>query len=181
MPRTIKSLQVELKRSSHQGAPIIAGGALYFATLFGLSFFIDVRVLQLIWVVGLGAVFPLGILIAQIFKLDLFVKGNALGALAGIVGGIQALYIPVYIVAYKFFPEWLPFLVGTMTAAHFIPYIWLYKSKIYAYMIASMALVSIVFGSIHQWSYTAVPLGIAIIYAVSAALLAVTSKKTTSV
>lgn len=161
----------ELSTKSRQGAPIIAAGSVYFFVLFLLSFVVDGRLLELIWVVGSGVVFPLGLLIARLIGADILVKGNQLGTLAGVVGGIQALYIPVYIVAYKYAPEWLPFIVGTLTAAHFIPYIWLYQSRVYGFMIAAMAAVSIVFGSIHGISFMAVPLGIAAVYGVSAFLL----------
>lgn len=177
MNQSLQHLRIELTRVSRMGAPIIFAGALYFAALFVLSFIIERSVLELIWVVGPGVVFPLGMAVARLMGADIFIKNNQLAVLAGVVGGIQALFIPVYIVVYKVMPEWLPFVIGTLTAAHFIPYIWLYQSKIYGVMIAAMALISIVFGSLHELSFTVVPLGIALIYAVSATVMALTTRQ----
>lgn len=97
MHKTINDLRNEVKAASRFGAPIITAGSIYFLALFVLSFFLDQKILELIWVVGIGVIFPLGILIGRLQGADLFVKNNQLATLAGIVGGIQALFIPAYI------------------------------------------------------------------------------------
>lgn len=177
MNTSITDSRNELKTSSLQGAPIIFAGCIYFAFLFLISFFASQDILALIWVIGLGTIFPLGMIISQLLGARLFIKDNQLGVLAGSVGGIQALFLPTYIIIYKFAPEWLPLIIGTLTAAHFIPYIWIYQSKIYAMMIFFMTILSVVLGCVHSITYTAVPLGLAMTYAVFATFLYTSSKK----
>ncbi|MGQ0514920.1 DUF7010 family protein, partial [Bacillus sp. D-CC] len=73
-------------------------------------------------------------------------KGNPLGILAGLIGGINVLNIPLVLLAYFQFPEWLPFVVAMLIGVHFIPYVWIYESKSYGLLSVGTVFVTSVCG-----------------------------------
>ncbi len=86
-------------------------------------------------------------MIAAILKIDMFAKGNPLGGvLAGLIGGINVLNIPLVLLAYFQFPEWLPFVVAMLIGVHFIPYVWIYESKSYGLLSVGTVFVTSVCG-----------------------------------
>ncbi|WP_431190651.1 DUF7010 family protein [Lysinibacillus sphaericus] len=71
---------------------------------------------------------------SKILGVNLLTTGNPLGTLGGIVAAPQAFYIPVFIIVYMNIPEYLPFTIGLLAGSHFLPYIWIYKSKAYLFI-----------------------------------------------
>lgn len=178
MKKSLKQEQREISISSQKGYPILLAGSLYFFVLAMLYFYIPLETLHLIWVVGLGLIFPSGILLGKLLKIDIIKKGNSLGTLGGIVAGSQAFYIPVFIMVYQNDPEWLPFTVGLLGASHFLPYYWIYDSKAYLFLaIATGIFVFISGGSFIESSYFVTPIGISVIYMLTVLLLLKENKK----
>lgn len=139
-------LKKEIIVSAQRGYPILLSGAIYFFILGFLPFFLDMARVQLIWILGLGVIFPFGLLIAKLLKIEIMTKGNPLGNLGGIVAGMQMFYLPIFILVYQMIPEWIPFTIGILGGSHFLIYVWIYASKAYLFLTIATVAVSAVFG-----------------------------------
>lgn len=113
-------------------------GALYWLAMGVLGLIIEGKTLALCYLLGVGSIFPLGLLLGRLLKADLMSR-NPLGALSGIVGGIQAFFLPLWIVIYIEHFELIPFAIGLLAGSHFLPYIWIYRSRTYLFLTLSMA------------------------------------------
>lgn len=70
---------------------------------------------------------------------------NPLGVLGGIIGGVQGFYLLIWIIIYIEHYELLPMAMGILGASHFLPYLWIYKSKTYLVFAISMAVSCFIF------------------------------------
>lgn len=144
---TLEELKRDMIDEARMGYPLFVAGALYWLVMGILGFFIEGQTLALCYLLGLGSIFPMGILFSKLLKVN-FLSKNPLGTFGGIVGGMQALFLPLWVVIYIERYELVPMSIGIMVAAHFLPYVWIYKSKTYLFLTVAMALVSLVFGYI---------------------------------
>lgn len=79
----------------------------------------------------------------------------------------QAFYIPVYIMVYKNNPAFLPFTIGLLGGSHFLPYMWIYNSRAYLFIMLGTCLAAFLFGSFFvDQAFTLVPLAVSIVYGV---------------
>ena len=141
-----KDLAIKTKR----GLPIILAGVLFWIVMSIMGFVLSEKQVVWVYLIGMGCVFPFGLMIAAILKIDMFAKGNPLGVLAGLIGGINVLNIPLVLLAYFQFPEWLPFVVAMLIGVHFIPYVWIYESKSYGLLSVGTVFVTSVCGILLQ-------------------------------
>ena len=145
---TIDELRNELIVDGQKGYPFFLSGALYWIIMGFIGFFYEnSQQLAFIYLIGTFSIFPLAIALSKILKVNLL-NTNPLGVLGGIIGGIQAFYIPVWIVIYIEKYELIPMSIGILGASHFLPYLWIYRSKTYAVLTIVMALISFIFGYI---------------------------------
>ncbi|MED2187123.1 DUF7010 family protein [Bacillus wiedmannii] len=121
----------DLAQRTKRGFPVIIAGILFWIVASVMGILLSEKQVVWVYLIGMGCVFPFGLMIAAILKIDMFAKGNPLGTLAGLIGGINVLNIPFVLLAYFQFPEWLPFVVAMLIGVHFIPYVWIYESKSY--------------------------------------------------
>jgi hypothetical protein len=137
----LQTLRQDLAARSGRGVPAIAAGAGLWAT-FGFVGLIltDVGVLAVICLAGAGLLWPLGLLIARAQRLDPFARGNPLGQLAGLLGAVQILFIPVMIGVYRLDPGSVPGTLAVLVGAHLLPFAWVYCSR--AYLCCSLAIVA---------------------------------------
>lgn len=110
-----------------------------FWLVAGLAGFLDHNITVWVYLYGIGMIFPIGILVSKAMKVNMLAKDNPLATLSGVVGGMQILFAPVIILVLFQAPEWIPFTVGVLTGAHFLPFVVIYRSK--AYMFQSVATV----------------------------------------
>ena len=104
--------------------------------------------------------------------MNILTTGNPLGTLGGIVAAPQAFYIPVFIIVYMHIPSYLPFTIGLLGGSHFLPYMWIYRSKAYLFVTLSVCLSSLIIGGFfvdHAFSF--VPLAISLIYGIGVLLI----------
>lgn len=133
-----------------------------------MYFVLPIEAVRLIWIFGLGAIFPIGMFISKILGVSLNSTDNPLG----IVAAPQAFYIPVFIVVYMKIPEYLPFTIGLLAGSHFLPYIWIYKSKAYLFVTLGTCFSALILGGFFvEYAFTLVPLAISIVYGISVALI----------
>ena len=174
---TLDELKDDLIRSARKGYPVFMAGALYWLAMGTLGFFLEGQTLALCYLLGVGGIFPLGLLLGRLLKADLTSK-NPLGALGGIVGGIQAFFLPLWIVVYLERPELVPFAIGLLAGSHFLPYTWIYRSRTYLFLPFAMAAASFFLGYVFdRLAFSALPFAMAVIYLAAAAGLAAESRR----
>jgi hypothetical protein len=174
---TIDELKNELIIDAKKGYPFFIAGTLYWIVMGYLNLLIDShQQLALYYIFGTGSIFPLAIIFSKILKVNILSK-NPLGVMAGIIAGIQAFYIPVWVIIYIEQFELVPMVIGILGASHFLPYLWIYKSKAYAIFTITMALISFIFGYvIIGQAFSLLPFLLAAIYLIMATALVIESR-----
>jgi|GEM_PF-251898 len=165
---TLKELKADLIMDAKKGYPFFLAGTLYWLAVGLLGFFFEGRLLSLMYVLGCGSIFPMAIAIGKLLRVNLLTK-NPLGVLGGIIGGIQAFFLPVWIVIYMEQYELIPMAIGILGASHFLPYLWIYQSKTYGVLTVLMAVISLVFGYVlSDYAFSLLPFLLAVLYTFTA-------------
>lgn len=94
--KTLDQLKREHIASTQRGYPILVAGAVYFLALALLRALVLARTVQLIWVLGLGVIFPAGVLLGRLLGIHVISRGNPLGTLGGLIAATQVFYLPVF-------------------------------------------------------------------------------------
>ncbi|GGA87117.1 DUF7010 family protein [Ornithinibacillus halotolerans] len=179
----VNEAKLELMKQTKKGiAMFYVGTAFWF--LMGLLSFIDMHInlLGLFHLIGIGMLFPLGILVSNLLKIDFIAKDNPLSNLAGILGGMQILFAPILILIYMENIEWLPFFIAVLTGAHFLPFSALYNSKAFIFQsVGVIVFASIIGFGFMNYVYTILPFGLSMIYFVTLILLNIENKKIASI
>lgn len=99
--RSLAELRDELRVRTAQGSSALLGGIL-LRTGFGILGLVlpQGSTRRSPTLLGGGLLFPLSLVIARFRRLDPVAAGNPLGVLAGLLGAVQVLYIPVMLGAY---------------------------------------------------------------------------------
>ena len=164
---TFEEMRNDVIRTAKRGYSFPLAGAVFMMIAATASFFVDKDILKMIWLFGMGSIFPLGVLLGRLLGFDVMTK-NPLGVLGGLVGGVQGLFLPVWIFAYVHNPDYLPMFIGVLGGAHFLPYGYIYRSKAYFFMAIATVVVSVVFGYVYvESSYMTTPIAIAAVYLIT--------------
>ena len=167
MTRTLDELQIDIITTAKKGYPILLAGTIVFLLFTLLPLVLPMNIVHLTWIFGLSVIFPLGILISKLVNVNLLVTDNPIGTLGGIVAAPQAFYIPVFVLVYMNIPEYLPFTIGLLAGSHFLPYMWIYKSKAYLFVTLGACFSALILGGFFvDHAYTLVPSAISIVYGV---------------
>ncbi len=163
---TLAALQDHVIDVAQRGYPILVTGSAFFIVLAAISNALPQRTLGLVWIFGMMVIFPTGVMLGAVLRINVMTRDNPLGTLGGLVAAVQAFFIPVFIVVYQFTPQYLPLTVGVLGGAHFLPYSWIYRSRAYIFVSIGTGLASLVIGTVMLSSaYMLVPLAIAVIFA----------------
>jgi hypothetical protein len=167
MDDKLDNLHKDISKTAKKGYPILLSGSIIFFILTFMPLVFPIRTVHLIWVWGLMSIFPLGLLLGKFLKIDLFAQKNPLSSLGAMIAAPQAFFIPVFIIVYMNIPEYLPFTIGLLGGSHFLPYMWIYKSKGYLIVTLGTCLSSFVIGGYFiDYAFTFVPLAISVSFAV---------------
>lgn len=163
---TLRELQDDIIQTAQRGYPILVTGSAFFLLLAGLGNVLPQRTAGLVWIFGMIVIFPTGVMLGSLLGINVMTRDNPLGTLGGLVAGVQAFFIPVFVVVYQFAPAYLPLAVGLLGGAHFLPYSWIYRSRAYGFVSIATGLASLVAGiGVASAAYTVVPLAIAVVFA----------------
>jgi hypothetical protein len=168
----IDRLKKDMIHSAQRGYPVFISGAIYWFVMWMLSGFTGNKLLSLIYILGMGSIFPLGMMISAFLKVNMFATPNPLGKLGGLIGGIQMFFLPIYIFIYQHHPEWIPFFIAILGGSHFIPYAWIYNSKAYYFHSVGMVSIGTVFAfQFKELVFTVLPILMAFVYMLTTVLL----------
>lgn len=161
-------LQQDLSLEAQNGYPMFIAGIVFWLCVGITSFFLPEKVLVWVYVFGVGLVFPLGILVSKMLKINFLATHNPLAVIGGLVGGIQIFFAPlVILVAYQQ-PGWMPFVVGVLTGAHFLPYVAIYQSKAYLFQtIGTVLAVSVIGINWMDQAFRLIPFVLVFVYAIT--------------
>ncbi|MFJ8236150.1 DUF7010 family protein [Ureibacillus sp. NPDC094379] len=172
MTKELHQLQSDIMMQAKKGYPILLSGSIVFLLFTFLPLIFSMEKVYLIWIFGLGIIFPFGLLLSMLLKVNILAVGNPLGTLGGIVAAPQAFYIPVFIIVYMYIPAYLPFTIGLLGGSHFLPYMWIYRSKAYLFVTLGVCFSSLVIGGFFvNQAFIYVPLAICIVYGIGILLI----------
>lgn len=140
-------VQNDLIIKTKRGLPMIIVGMFFWLIVGLLSFFeMHIKMHGLLLFIGISIIFPLGILLSKMMKIDMVAKDNSLSALSGMLGAMQLFFTPILMVIFVDEPQMLPFFVGILTGAHFFPFAWVYKSKAFIFQTVAIISIATIFG-----------------------------------
>jgi hypothetical protein len=175
----IEKVKLDLMIRTQRGIVMIYIGAIYWFMLGILSFVhMPIKLLGLFYLIGAGMLFPIGIVLSRLLKIDFAAKDNPLSNIAGFIGGMQMFFAPILVLIFLEEIEWLPFFVAILTGAHFFPFAALYNSKGYLFLTISVISFSTIIGFIwKEQIYQLLPFGLSVIYLVTSIKLARENKQ----
>ena len=166
-------LRQDLSRRTVRGINAIVAGIFLWTTFTVLGVVVsDSYVLALVYVFGAGTLFPLSLLVAKFMRLDPYAAGNPLGVLAGLIGAVQVLFIPLMIGATLTVPTMVPWFLAVLVGAHLLPFNWVYASRTYVFAAVAISLSA----GLIAWLFPtavaiAVPATVTVILIITAVLL----------
>ncbi|MED4531157.1 DUF7010 family protein [Metabacillus fastidiosus] len=98
MNRTLEQLQTDIILAAKKGFPVLLSGAIVFLLFTFSPLVFSMKIVYLIWILGLSVIFPFGILLSKMMNVNILVTNNQMGTLAGIAAAPQAFYIPIFII-----------------------------------------------------------------------------------
>jgi hypothetical protein len=165
-------LKKDLSMETGLGYPVFLAGILFWLFVGISSFIVTPETLVWMYVFGIGAIMPLAILISKLLRVNFLSAHNPLSTVAGLVGGVQLFFAPLVIMIVLHQPDWIPFAIGVLTGAHFLPYVWIYDSKVYLFQTIATVFVASFFGIVFmELSFHIVPFALSIVYSVTLLLL----------
>nr|WP_078544614.1 hypothetical protein [Litchfieldia alkalitelluris] len=148
---------------------MIIVGIFFWLVVGLLSFFnLHIKMHGLLVFIGISMIFPLGMIVSKMMKIDMMAKDNPLSALAGLLGAMQLFFTPILMVIFIDETQLLPFFVAVLTGAHFFPFAWLYKSKAYIFQTVAIIVWAIIFGFIfNSYLFTIFPFILSAVYLIT--------------
>lgn len=163
-----EELRMELSAEAGKGYPMFIAGVIFWLVMGVGGLFVPQQIMVWVYLFGIGLVLPLGILVSKVIHVNFLATHNPLSTIGGLVGGIQIFFAPIIILVAYQQPDWIPFIVGVLTGAHFLPYVAIYQSKAYLFQtVATVLTVSLIgFGWMDQ-AYLLIPFSLIIVYSVT--------------
>lgn len=169
---SFEKLVDHLSKEAQKGAPMFLAGIIFWSLAIIASLVLPRDIIVWYYLFGIGCIFPLGILIAKVMKINFVSSENPLSVIGGLVGGIQIFFAPLIILVAMNQPDWIPFVVGILTGAHFLPYVSIYNSRAYLFQtIATVGAVTVIGFGWMEHAYLLVPIALIIVYTTTYILL----------
>jgi hypothetical protein len=126
------TMKNELSVKSKNGISFMLSGVIIWGIitiLFFQSFEINMKNIFALYTTGL--MFPLAVILSKIMNVDWKANSNPLGNLGLILNLAQFVYFPLIFWAFISNPNEMLVFFAIITSAHFLPYGWLYHTKVY--------------------------------------------------
>ncbi|PEB51880.1 hypothetical protein CON65_15245 [Bacillus pseudomycoides] len=168
----------DLAKRTKRGLPVVLAGLIFWIIASIAGSILPEKYTVWVYLIGMGCVFPVGLMLAALLKIDMFAKGNPMGSLGGIIGAINVLNIPLVVFVYFQMPEWLPFTVAVLVGVHFLPYVWIYESKSYGLLSVGTVLVTSICGVLFsEKGFIVIPIAVTAVYVITIVGLSIENKK----
>ncbi|MBT2642241.1 hypothetical protein J7I80_08390 [Bacillus sp. ISL-41] len=163
-----EELRMEISAEAGKGYPMFIAGIIFWLMMGVGGLFVPQQIMVWFYLFGIGLVLPLGILVSKVVHVNFLATHNPLSTIGGLVGGIQIFFAPIIILIAYQQPNWIPFVVGVLTGAHFLPYAAIYQSKGYIFQTVATVLAAsvICFGWMDQ-AYLLIPFSLIIVYSIT--------------
>lgn len=129
----------EVSANSAGGAPfLIAYGTTFLASGI-LSYFLPEETAALIVLFQGGAALPAAFWLERWMGWGRMAADNPLRKLSVLLAVSQALWLPALIVAFNMNPRSIPVIMAALGGAHFLPYVWLHRTRLYGMLAAAVS------------------------------------------
>jgi hypothetical protein len=163
-----EELRMELSAEAGKGYPMFIAGVIFWLMMGVGGLFVPQPIMVWVYLFGIGLVLPLGILVSKVIHVNFLATHNPLSTIGGLVGGIQIFFAPIIILVAYQQPNWIPFIVGVLTGAHFLPYVAIYQSKAYLFQtVATVLTVSLIGFGWMDHAYLLIPISLIIVYSIT--------------
>lgn len=163
-----EELRMELSAEAGKGYPMFIAGVIFWLLMGVGGFFVPQQIMVWVYLFGIGLVLPLGILVSKLIHVNFLATHNPLSTIGGLVGGIQIFFAPIIILVAYQQPDWIPFIVGVLTGAHFLPYVAIYRSKAYIFQtVATVVAASLIGFGLMDQAYLLIPFSLVIVYSIT--------------
>ncbi|MBT2682759.1 hypothetical protein [Bacillus sp. ISL-37] len=163
-----EELRMELSAEAGKGYPMFIAGVIFWLMMGVGGLFVPQPIMVWVYLFGIGFVLPLGILVSKVIHVNFLATHNPLSTIGGLVGGIQIFFAPIIILVAYQQPNWIPFIVGVLTGAHFLPYVAIYQSKAYLFQtVATVLTVSLIGFGWMDHAYLLIPISLIIVYSIT--------------
>lgn len=141
----------EVSAHSAGGSPfLIAYGATFLITGV-MSFFLEDTTVALVAMFQGAVALPVAFWLERQMGWGRMAQDNPLRPLSVTLAMSQALALPALIVAFNLNPRSIPVILAGLAGMHFLPYMWLHRTRLYAIMATALAIgafiLQILFGS----------------------------------
>lgn len=149
--------RAEVTAASSGGAPFLLAFAFTLGATGIAGFWLDVRTTALMTLFQGNVALPLAFGIERWMSPVRLSANNPLKPLSIQLAMSQILALPIVLIVYQFVPAAVPAAMGAIGAAHFLPYVWLQRTRLYlglaiAASAGTFALAVILRGSAAPWT-----------------------------
>jgi hypothetical protein len=171
--RTTEAERDEARTANRGGFSFLLAHGVTSLVAAGLTFVLPVETAALVFMFQGMAAFPASLGLERVLGYRMVSSDNSLQPLFIMVASIQLLALPAVIVVYSLEPLYTPVAFAAVGGAHFLPYAWLQRTRIYAVLAVVVAVVPYLLlllglGSRSVFHATGVILGAALLAAAAA-------------
>lgn len=138
-PLDLDRARAEISAASSGGAPFLFAFALTLGLTGVAGLWLDVRTTALITLFQGNVALPLAFWLERRMSTARMSDANPLKPLSIQLAMSQVLALPAVVIVYQFFPAGVPTAMAAVGAAHFLPYTWLQRTRLYSVLAAVVA------------------------------------------
>src|SRR4051812_3298337 len=169
---TVDEARRTASATAAQGAAWLIAFGVTLSLVAVLSFVLPVRAAVLAAVFQGGVALPLAFALERVLGSGPMAADHPLRSLSVQLAMVQILALPAVILMYSERPELVPATFAAIGGAHFLPYVWLHRTRIYLALALAVSLGSwVITGSGGDRAYRLVLIWWPLCYAVAAVLL----------
>ncbi|MBK7178946.1 MAG: hypothetical protein IPH82_17495 [Chloroflexi bacterium] len=130
----------EVSANSAGGSPFLIAYGATFIVCGILSYVLPAETAALLIMFQGGLALPAAFWLERKIGWGRMAADNPLRNLSGLLAASQALWLPALFVAYTLNPRSLPVIMAGLGGAHFLPYVWLHRTRLYGALAVALSL-----------------------------------------
>ena len=143
----IQELRIDNARKQQKGLHFIMTSVLIWMAIFIIQMTnLPILTKNMYTMFCSAPLFPVAYLLSRMIKVDFQNKENPLTKLGMILALNQMIYMLIAMWIFYMMPEYLVMVYAIIVGAHFLPYSWLYRSKVYIFFSIVMPVVCFLLG-----------------------------------